>query len=238
MPRKSAWKRPEAVSYEWNGMNRFVTGRWRDRYKADITWEGGARMPRSWILVVVMFVVPGVMVLAGAEGKKEKPKTTVNELAWLSGSWSYSPGWGVSEVHWSRPLGGTMMGMSRWVSSQGGSTKTESIEFLKLEDTPTGVVFTSWFDGKPAVRYSMTEHSGESAVFENPNVEGPNVIRYWKVDESTLHERLESKNGVPPSNMNYTRVMADGRPPESVDGDGLHPRRDNGFGFLREAVSP
>ena len=106
-----------------------------------------------------------------------------------------------------------MIGMSRWVSSEDGNTKTESIEFFKLEDTPSGVVFTSWFNGKPAVRYPMTSNSSESAVFENPKAEGPNVIRYWKVDEMTLHERLEGKKDVPASNMNYTRASADGRLP-------------------------
>ena len=170
-------------------------------------------MPRSWVLIIGAVVLPGVLVLAGGEGKKKKPKHTVSELAWLSGSWSLGRGTDVSEVHWSRPLGGTMIGMSRWVTPGDGNARTEQVAFYKLEDTPKGVVLTWWSNGKPATRYELTWLAGESATFANSKTDGPNVVCYGIVDGKTLHERLEGKKGIPPSNMPYTRASADVRLP-------------------------
>ena len=103
--------------------------------------------------------------------------------------------------------------MSRSVSPGDGNTKTEEVAFYKLEDTLKGVVPTWWFNGEPAVCYRFTELLFKSAVFENSKTEGANVIRYWKVDDTTLHERLEGKKEKPPSNMPYTRASAEVRLP-------------------------
>ncbi len=59
----------------------------------------------------------------------------------------------------------------------------------------------------------LTGPTGESAVFEDPKFDGPNVVCYRIVDGKTLHERLEGKKSIPPSNMPYTRASAEVRLP-------------------------
>lgn len=83
----------------------------------------------------------------------------------------------------------------------------------KLDDTPNGEKLTDSFNGKSATRYELTGLAGESATFENSKTDGPNAVCYGRVQEKSLHVRLEGKEGIPPSNMPYMRASADVRLP-------------------------
>ena len=52
----------------------------------------------------------------------------VGQAGWLAGCWVMTRGDGVTEEHWMKPAGGSMLGMSR--SVRGG--KTAEFEFLQI----------------------------------------------------------------------------------------------------------
>ncbi|MEK6676619.1 MAG: hypothetical protein AABZ47_13325 [Planctomycetota bacterium] len=115
-------------------------------------------------------------------------------------------------MSFARPYGSTFH--DHYQTPEEENAKTEQVAFYKLEDTPKGVVLTWWSNGNPATRYELTLLAGESATFASSTTDGPpNVVSYGKVDEKTLHERLDGKKGIPPSNMPYTRASADVRLP-------------------------
>ena len=90
---------------------------------------------------------------------------------------------------WMKPAGDAMLGIGRTVKSG----RMTGYEFMRIEQTPDGIVFIS----KPKenltettfrlLRSTLTEF-----VFENPNHDFPQRVIY-KVSESTLTGRIEGK---------------------------------------------
>jgi hypothetical protein len=67
------------------------------------------------------------------------------QLAWLAGSWVFVEGDAVSEEVWTRPNGGTMLGVNRTVVDG----RTVHFEYLRIEQGPEGVVYLASPGGRP-----------------------------------------------------------------------------------------
>src|SRR4026208_766576 len=114
-------------------------------------------------------------------------KPTINDLAWIAGSWTGSTGGVDMEEHWTAPKGNSMIGIHRDV----GKGRTLSFEFLRIEMQKDQIVYLSMPNGRsPATPFPLKEVSGMRVVFENPAHDFPQRIIYWK-DGNDLRARIE-----------------------------------------------
>jgi len=127
---------------------------------------------------------------------------TLNDLAWMAGSWSGTTARGVVEMeeHWTAPKGNSMIGIHRDVA--GG--KTRLFEFLRIEQQADQIVYLSMPNGRsPATPFPLKEVSGTRVVFENPTHDFPQRIIYWK-DGNDLRARIEGTMNGKPGSQEWT----------------------------------
>lgn len=119
--------------------------------------------------------------------------STVDQLAWLAGSWGGADGKVENEEVWLAPKGGTMLAVHRDVRDG----KASGFEFLRIEETPTGLVYKSMPMGRPATDFPLVEAGPEKLVFERPADEFPKRVLYWR-EGGALHARIEGTIGGKP----------------------------------------
>jgi hypothetical protein len=119
--------------------------------------------------------------------REQAPKPTLNDLAWLAGSWAGTARGIEMEEHWTAPKGNSMVGLHRDV----GKGRTLLFEFLRIEQQGDHIVYLSMPNGRsPATPFPLKEVSGTRVVFENPAHDFPQRIIYW-MDGSDLRARIE-----------------------------------------------
>ena len=124
-------------------------------------------------------------VLFGRGDQTATPR--LDDLAWMTGSWSGTSRGIEMEEHWTAPKGGSMIGIHRDVAKG----RTVSFEFLRIEMQKDQIVYLSMPNGRsPATPFPMKEVSGTRVVFENPAHDFPQRIIYWK-DGNDLRARIE-----------------------------------------------
>jgi hypothetical protein len=81
-----------------------------------------------------------VAVVGALLGRGTQPaKASLNDLAWMTGSWSGSSQGIEMEEHWTAPRGNSMIGIHRDV----GKGRTVSFEFLRIEVRNDQIVYLS-----------------------------------------------------------------------------------------------
>lgn len=120
----------------------------------------------------------------------------LQSLAWLAGSWSNNDGETSIEEHWTRPVGGTMLGKNRTVSNG----QTVFFEYLRIESAPDGIVYLASPKGRqPPTSFKLTQIGAQHVTFENPQHDFPQRIMYRRQGDM-LHGRIEGRqNGRPAS---------------------------------------
>jgi hypothetical protein len=128
---------------------------------------------------------------------------TLEEVAFLQGSWATARAGDAreyTEEHWTRPTGGTMVGMSRVVSREAdGSIRMRAFEHLRIERREDGTVeYLASPGGRwPPTAFRLVRHGDGVAVFENPGNEYPSRIIYRLDPENrdVLIARIEGVRG-------------------------------------------
>jgi len=114
-------------------------------------------------------------------------KPAINDLSWMTGSWSGSARGVDMEEHWTAPKGNSLVGIHRDVAKG----RTTSFEFLHIEQQGDQIVYLSMPNGRsPATPFPLKEASAARVVFENPTHDFPQRIIYWK-DGNDLCARIE-----------------------------------------------
>jgi hypothetical protein len=111
---------------------------------------------------------------------------TLEQLAWMSGSWSGADGEVAMEEHWTAAAGGVMLGMHL----DAAPGKKAFFEFLRIEQRDDGVVYVAMPRGRSETEFRLVAASAGRAVFENPQHDFPQRIIYWRDGES-LCARIE-----------------------------------------------
>jgi hypothetical protein len=119
------------------------------------------------------------------------------DLDWLAGAWTGKGLGGDVELHWSKPTGGSMVGMSRLV--QNG--KTGFFEFILIEQDEQGVTlrfqhfnpgFAAWEKNGPLV-LDLVESGNGRAVFQSRDPkQSPARMVYSLRDERGLGVLFDS----------------------------------------------
>ena len=133
--------------------------------------------------ILIALAVVGSLFTRG----EQEAKPALTDLAWIAGSWTGTIQGVEMEEHWTKPNGGSMIGIHRDVAKG----RTVSFEFLRIEMQNDQLVYLSMPNGRsPATPFPLKELSGTRVVFENPAHDFPQRIIYWK-DGHDLRARIE-----------------------------------------------
>ena len=109
-----------------------------------------------------------------------KPAASLDDLAWMAGSWieetpDDANGVRWTEEYWTVPRGGVMLGASR----SGRGARLGEFEFLHLRVGGDGALaYIARPQGGAPVAFLLAQHDAMSATFENPAHDYPQRIRY------------------------------------------------------------
>jgi len=118
----------------------------------------------------------------------------VSQLEWLSGAWEGDDGGTFNEEVWAAPRGGLMVAYHRDTRQD----RAVGFEFLRIEETPAGLVYRPMPDGHAGTDFKLVEAGPARAVFESA-LEFPKRVLYWREGER-LHARIEGvRKGKPAS---------------------------------------
>ena len=115
----------------------------------------------------------------------------INDLDWLAGCWHHDNHDAGSVEIWTRPAGGTMLGMSRTVRDG----KTVAWEYLRIETDQQGnLSYIASPSGQSTTRFVMTILATDDVVFENAKHDFPQRIRYRRLAAGQLLASIEGQS--------------------------------------------
>jgi hypothetical protein len=122
--------------------------------------------------------------------------TTVNAnidaLSWLAGDWGAATAGTQTEVHYTAPASGTILGVIRVTAGE----QVAFFEFQRLVEQDGTIVLNPSPNGIPGVAFKLAELSGTRAVFRNPEHDFPREIAFSIDAEDQLHMRVAgTQNG-------------------------------------------
>lgn len=148
-----------------------------------------------------------VLLFLLAAGTASAP-ASIEDLAWLRGCWSNDHGEEGSGEQWSKPAGGSMLGISRFVSNG----ETVAYEFLRISETDDGSL--SYFaapSGQVSSNFALASIATNTVTFEDPQHDFPQRISYTLIAPDRLLGRIEgqSKGKLRGVDFPMTRVDCD-----------------------------
>ncbi len=177
------------------------------------------RRKTRWLTVIgsATFVstAGAIFTAAGADKPTSGPESTpprVADLKWIAGHWGMEKNADTLEEIWSKPAGGCLMGMFRWIKDG----NVWIYELLTIRDEKDGPVFRfrhfsdelrAWEDKDQPLTFGYVSHTDNEVVFENPQRKQMHRFIFRRDGTETLVVRLEGeKNGKPVSDeFRYTR---------------------------------
>lgn len=140
----------------------------------------------------VFSVVMLLAIVAAGLGQKpaQKPaqqKASLEDLSWLSGCWEGRQGEAIIEEIWSKPAGGSMLGLGRTVKDN----RTVSYEFMQFREENGSLVFLPQPQGGPRVSFPLKDLFGEKVTFENPTHDFPQRVIYERKGPGLLLAAIE-----------------------------------------------
>jgi len=116
---------------------------------------------------------------------------TLQDLAWLAGSWQLAKGARCVEEHWTRPSTNMLVGTSRTV--EGG--RTVAFEFLRIEARADGIYYVAQPGGRPPVDFRLSTDNPTELVFLNPgHADHLKRIIYRRQGDGALAARVEGED--------------------------------------------
>ena len=109
----------------------------------------------------------------------------------MAGDWQSERGQARTDEHWTRPAGGTMLGMGRTVAGE----RTVEFEFLRIEKRADGIFYVAQPGGGPSTDFKLVALEKQRAVFENLLHDFPQRIIYKKNADGSLLARIEGDVG-------------------------------------------
>ena len=136
--------------------------------------------------------LPILLSLAAAVLVAAESASSLADLSWMAGSWETRSEGRVVEEHWTRPGGGTMLGMSRTVRQD----HTTAFEFVRIEARADGIFYVAQPQGHPPVDFKPASSNAQEAIFANPgHADHLKKIVYRKNADGSLTARIEGEDG-------------------------------------------
>jgi hypothetical protein len=126
---------------------------------------------RRRLLSILMLLT---LVIAGVAQKPAQTNASLADLAWLSGCWEGRQGDATIEEIWSKPGGGSMLGLGRTVKEN----RTVSYEFMQFREENGTLVFLPQPQGGTRVAFPLKDSFGGKLTFENKEHDFPQRVIY------------------------------------------------------------
>lgn len=139
---------------------------------------------RCTMFSVVMLLA---MVAAGLGQKPAQKKASLDDLSWLSGCWEGRQGNAILEEIWSKPAGGSMLGLGRTVKEN----RTVSFEFMQFREENGNLVFLPQPQGGARVSFPLKDSFGGRLTFENKEHDFPQRVIYERKGPGLLLAAIE-----------------------------------------------
>lgn len=138
---------------------------------------------------------------------------TIDRLGWLAGCWAYEPGDRLVQEQWLRPLGRSMVGISRIVANQ----RTQAFEYMRIEEHDSLLVYVASPSGQEVTVFRQEELTDSLVVFENLQHDFPQRIRYRLMEDGSMLAQLHGAALGKSRTVSFSmkRVACDGPPPAS-----------------------
>jgi Domain of unknown function (DUF6265) len=162
-----------------------LNGRWQNLSVLAISHQAGFFSGLAGSDTMVRHVL--FLIALAAPAGAQTPATSLERLRWLGGCWSDSRPDGLTEEHWMKPSGGTMLGMSRAV--RGG--RTTEFEFLQIREVAGKLAYVARPSGQAEATFPLKVLSDTEVVFEDPAHDFPQRIIYRRNADDSLTARIE-----------------------------------------------
>jgi hypothetical protein len=136
----------------------------------------------------LLLIVAGGRV-ADRAAADQPPRPSLNDLAWLAGSWMHRDGATHTQEHWLPPKGDMLPGLSRTVVD--GQRPRASFEFLRIPRSKEDISYFASPQGRPATEFPLVAMEANKVVLEHPQHDFPQKISYWLDSEGALHAQIE-----------------------------------------------
>ncbi len=133
-------------------------------------------------ITIVLFALIAMSMIAQAQ-----TEASLENLSWLSGCWEGRQGNAVLEEIWSKPAGGSMLGLSRTVKGE----QTVSFEFMQLRQENGVLVFLPQPQGGTRVPFPLKDSFGGKLTFENKEHDFPQRVIYERKGPALLLAAIE-----------------------------------------------
>ena len=156
----------------------------------------------TFILAVTLMIVWNTG--ASRETLPSGAASKISDLIWLAGDWQNAAGGRAQiEEHWTRPAGGTMIGMGRTVVGD----KTAEFEFLRIEQRGNDLFYVANPNANcPQTDFKLTRLSGQEVIFENPAHDYPKRVIYRKNSDGSLVASIDAGEGTKSQSFSYLPV--------------------------------
>jgi hypothetical protein len=122
-----------------------------------------------------------LLLLSGGQGTAAG--TDLDSLRWLAGCWASDGDEPGSGEQWTRPAGGSMLGVSRTIRDG----KTTAFEFMRIIESEHGELhYIAAPSGQSSTVFVMSSISGSEVIFENPDHDFPQRVAYRHLPDSRL----------------------------------------------------
>ena len=115
--------------------------------------------------------------------KTPEQKPTVDDLAWIAGSWITEGSKSVTEEIWLEPKSGLMLGCSRTAIPN----RQPFFEFIRIQAVGDSIHYVAQPKGGPPTSFPVKSITKDQVVFENLEHDFPQRITYRKIGDNKLH---------------------------------------------------
>jgi hypothetical protein len=133
-------------------------------------------------------------------------KAVIGDLKWLAGHWRGEVEGRTTEESWLAPEGGMMLAVNRSISKTGHG----SFEFLRIAETPDGLVYFASPSGQPPTQFPLKSLVKNEIIFENLKHDFPQRIIYRRSGDR-LTGRIEGMRNGRQHSIEWIWSMQDGR---------------------------
>ena len=122
----------------------------------------------------------GLVLLVRPQGTGSEPVVPEDlaKLAWIAGAWELEEGETTTVEHWLPLAGSTMMGVSHTYDAE----TTRFFEFLRITTQHGKIAYVAQPGGGKPVPFLAVDVGDGSVVFENPQHDHPQRIRYERTE--------------------------------------------------------
>lgn len=172
----------------------------------------GGVVRRSSSFAFAAIVIAAATAVAWPVGSRQAGQDTgIGQLAWITGCWVYTSPRVIIEELWTRPAGGTMLGVSRTLRRSPSGDSTIAWEFVRLYARGTDLVYAAQPHNQPAAEFMSERVSDSVVIFANPAHDFPQRIIYRRAGNDSLRARVEGTQGARTrgSDFPYARAACD-----------------------------